>query len=74
MILYQFRKQIENLINSSGLPIDGAYFVIKDVFNELAGLYEQQIKIDAAAAMDEQQTEAQNDMSDAAAKDEDKVD
>lgn len=50
MILYNFRKDLENLINNSGLTIDAAYFVLKDVMSEIDSLYKEQIKREAAIA------------------------
>ena len=53
MILYKFRKDLENLINNSGLPIDAAYFVLKDIMHEMDNIYKQEIKkeeIEAAQA------------------------
>lgn len=50
MILYEFRKDLENLINNSGLTIDAAYFVLKDVMSEINELYKEQIKREAAIA------------------------
>ena len=50
MILYKFRQDLENLINNSGLTIDAAYFVLKDVMGEIDELYREQIKREAAIA------------------------
>ena len=47
MILYEFRKDLENLINNSGLTIDAVYFVLKDIMSEIDGLYREQIKREA---------------------------
>lgn len=44
MILYNFRKDLENLINNSGLPIDAAYFVLKDIMHEIDSIYKQEIE------------------------------
>ena len=38
MILRDFRQQLEQVINQSGLPIDVIYFVLKDVFNEVVDI------------------------------------
>ena len=43
MILYEFRKDLENLINNSGLTIDAAYFVLKDIMSEIDGLYKEAV-------------------------------
>lgn len=44
MILRDFRKQLEKVINESGLPIDAVYFVLKDILNEATQIYENTIK------------------------------
>lgn len=44
MILKNFRKQIEDIINQSGLSIDAVYFVLKDIFNEVTQIYENVAK------------------------------
>ena len=43
MILRNLRKQIENIINQSGLPIDAIYFVLKDILNEVTEIYNNEI-------------------------------
>ena len=43
MILRNLRKQIENIINNSGLPIDAIYFVLKDILNEVTEIYNNEI-------------------------------
>ena len=48
MILYNFRRDLENLINNSGLSIDAVYFVLKDVMSEIEDLYRQEIQREAA--------------------------
>ena len=44
MILRDFRKQLEKVINESGLPIDAVYFVLKDILNEATQIYENTIR------------------------------
>lgn len=44
MILRDFRKQLEKVINESGLSIDAVYFVLKDILNEVTQIYENTIK------------------------------
>ena len=39
LILRKFRKQLEELVNNSGLPIDAIYYVLKDVVIEVEGIY-----------------------------------
>lgn len=34
----QFRKDLENLINASNLPIAAVFFVLKDIYNEIEKL------------------------------------
>ena len=48
--LYYLRKQIETILNNSKLPIDAAYYVLKDVLMEIEDLYRQQIEKEAAMA------------------------
>ena len=43
MILRNLRKQIENTINQSGLPIDAIYFVLKDILNEVSEIYNNEV-------------------------------
>lgn len=43
MILRKFRKQIEDIINQSGLPIDAIYFVVKDILNEVSEIYNNEV-------------------------------
>lgn len=58
MILRDMRKQIENIINQSGLPIDMIYFLFKDILIEIENIYNQEcIKEDAAASAKEAQDE-----------------
>ena len=35
----QFKQGLYNLINQSNIPISNAYYVMKDVFKELEGVY-----------------------------------
>lgn len=44
MILTDLRKNITNTINQSHLSIDMIYFVMKDIMNEIVGLYNQQLR------------------------------
>ena len=44
LILKDFRKKCEDLINNSGLPIEAVYYVLKDVFNEVTDIYNQEIQ------------------------------
>ena len=44
MILRDFRKQLEKVINESELPIDAVYFVLKDILNEATQIYENTIR------------------------------
>ena len=62
MILYEFRRDLENLINNSGLSIDAAYFVLKDVMSEIDKIYKEAVasasyKEDAEAVTAAQQEE-----------------
>ena len=62
MILNDFREKIISDINNSGLSIDGVYFVMKDIMNEITSLYNQQIQAEAAAEK-EQTLDSSNDES-----------
>ena len=39
----QFQQDLTNLVNHSGLPIVNAYYVVKDIYQQLEALYEQQV-------------------------------
>lgn len=63
MIFRNFRKQIENIINQSGLPIDAIYFVLKDVLAEVSEIYQKEMTKEdqeAAAAAQEKEDEENN--------------
>lgn len=62
MILKDFRKQIEDIINQSGLSIDAVYFVLKDIFNEVTQIYENVAKEEELqAALKEQEEKEKED-------------
>lgn len=44
LVLKNLRKQMEDAINNSGLPIDAIYFVLKDILNEVTQIYENVAK------------------------------
>ncbi len=62
MILKDFRKQIEDIINQSGLPIDAVYFVLKDILNEVTQIYENVVKEEElqAALKEQKEKEKEN--------------
>ena len=64
MIFRNFRKQIENIINQSGLPIDAIYFVLKDVLAEVSEIYQREMSKEdqkaAAAAQEKEEDEKNN--------------
>ena len=63
MIFRNFRKQIENIINQSGLPIDAIYFVLKDVLAEVSEIYHKEMSKEdqeAAAAAQEKEEDEEN--------------
>lgn len=61
MVLKDFRKQIENVINQSELPIDAVYFVFKDIFNEVTQIYENIAKEEELqTALKEQEEKEKN--------------
>ena len=62
MILKDFRKQIEDIINQSGLSIDAVYFVLKDILNEVTQIYENVAKEEELqAALKEQEEKEKKD-------------
>ena len=62
MILNDFKEKIVLDINNSGLTIDGVYFVMKDIMNEITSLYNQQLQAEATAEK-EQTLDSSNDES-----------
>ena len=64
MIFRNFRKQIENIINQSGLPIDAIYFVLKDVLAEVSEIYQREMSKEdqeaAVAAQEKEESEENN--------------
>ena len=48
-----FRREIYGTINQSKLPVSTLYFVLKDVFNDVAGAYEAAVKSDPETGIDE---------------------
>lgn len=70
MTLTQLRQEIANLINISDLPIDGVYFVMKDLLNEITDVYTQWIKNTNNAAAGQVETdEVKEEEADVAAQD-----
>ena len=68
MILRDIRKQVENIINQSGLPIDCIYFLFKDIMNEIESIYNQEImREDAEARSKDSETESEDPKSEVAA-------
>ena len=65
MILKDFRKQIEDIINQSGLSIDAVYFVLKDILNEVTQIYENVAKEEELqAVLKEQEDKEKEDTND----------
>lgn len=60
MILKDFRKQIEDIINQSGLSIDAVYFVLKDIFNEVTQIYVDATREEELQAALKEQEEKEN--------------
>lgn len=50
MILRDTRRNIEKVLNESGLPIDAIYFIIKDIYNEVIDIYNNEITAEEQAA------------------------
>lgn len=55
MVLNNFRKEIIEKINKSGLSIDCVYFVLKDIMNDVVVQYNQLIEIEEQKKQDEKQ-------------------
>lgn len=45
-----FKQKLVDTISQSGLTIDGIYFVMRDIMNEVADLYNQQLLQDRKEA------------------------
>ena len=60
LVLKNLRKQIEDLINNSELPIDAVYFVLKDILNEVTQIYENVIREEELQAALKEQKEKED--------------
>lgn len=49
-----FRQNVCNVINSSGLMISDVYYILKDILQEVTGLYNQQVDIEYKQFCDEE--------------------
>ena len=49
----QFEQDLINLINNENLPIANIYYVIKNIFQQLESLYNQQIQQELEEKKDE---------------------
>lgn len=67
MLLQEFRQNISNTINTSNLPIDAVYYVLKDVLNEVADIMNQQLRQEQMAAAQEEKSEVKAEETEAAA-------
>ena len=56
MNLMELRQNISTVINQSELPIDGIYFVLKDILSEVAEICNQQIQKNEATAQQSQES------------------
>lgn len=43
MQLHELKEKIVKDINESGLPIDAAFFVLKEIINTVASLYNEEL-------------------------------
>lgn len=50
MILRDTRRNIEKILNKSGLPIDAIYFIVKDIYNEVIDIYNNEIEAEEQVA------------------------
>lgn len=59
MLLNDFKINILNIINKSKISVDGVYYVLKDILNEVAEIYNQQLikEQQANAAAQQEKTE-----------------
>lgn len=66
MILRDTRRNIEKILNESGLPIDAIYFIIKDIYNEVIEIYSNEITAEEQAVTQnkEEETETENNKED----------
>lgn len=48
-----FRQNVCNVINSSELMISDVYYILKDILQEVTGLYNQQVNIEYKQFCDE---------------------
>jgi hypothetical protein len=55
-----FRKDIYDAVNNSQLPIGTIYFVVKDIFNEITGAYQNAVMQEAQAMAEEASVENNN--------------
>ena len=56
MVLNNFRKQIIETINKSGLSVDCVYFVLKDIMNDVVTQYNQLIELEEQKKMNDKDT------------------
>lgn len=49
-----FRQNVCNVINSSGLMISDVYYILKDIVQEVTGLYNQQVELEYKQFCDEE--------------------
>lgn len=75
MIFNNLRKNITDLINQSGIPIDGVYYILKDILAEVVEVMNQQSQAEqqmAKAAAQEEKSEVKAEETEAAAQIEEK--
>lgn len=49
--LYNFKNNLINTVNKSGLPVGIAYYVVKDLFMEIQNAYEATLKNEKEMAL-----------------------
>ena len=49
--LYNFKNDLINTVNKSGLPVGIAYYVVKDLFTEIQNAYEATLKNEKEMAL-----------------------
>lgn len=61
MIFRNFRKNIEDVINNSGMSIDAVYYILKDVMIEVEKLYNDYCYQEDIAMMQENEKNSEED-------------
>lgn len=63
----ELRQKISDIINQSGLPIDGVYFILRDILNEVIEIYNQQLQQQNAAMAAQESAQSSEEIQEAVA-------